>query len=353
MASSITYTTDDTMRIRGVDVTDIARHATFEEMSYLLWFGTLPRMYEQKRFVKQLVENREISKRMMDHLNGIPRHTHLIDSLRSAISLLGHYDPDSIDNSVSANQRKSVRLIEQIPTIASTLYRINSNKEMTDPKASGNSAGNILHMIGMESDEEKIRLLDSVMAITSDNGMNQSTLALRHAIAAGTDLHSAVCAAICASKGDREFGAIASVRKMIHTIGDARHANLEIKTRLKNKERIPGFGICRGKQDPRTELLKEIAYKHVKKTDFETACAIEKIMEQDTGLRPNVTYYLGLIHDALGIPIEMSAPLLVMAAVPGWCAHAIEESSGKGIEMPKQQYSGMITQEWVPIQKRR
>ena len=52
--SSISSIVDGVLTYRGIDIDDLAEHATFEEVAYLLWFGKLPTTDELKSFVKAL-----------------------------------------------------------------------------------------------------------------------------------------------------------------------------------------------------------------------------------------------------------------------------------------------------------
>ena len=48
---------------RGIDIHELAEKSTFEECSYLLWFGRLPRRAELDEFSKRLSEARSWTRR--------------------------------------------------------------------------------------------------------------------------------------------------------------------------------------------------------------------------------------------------------------------------------------------------
>ncbi len=45
---------------RGIDIHELAEKSTFEETTYLLWFGQLPRRAELDDFRKRLTEARQL-----------------------------------------------------------------------------------------------------------------------------------------------------------------------------------------------------------------------------------------------------------------------------------------------------
>jgi citrate synthase len=52
---------------RGIDIHELAEQSTFEETTYLLWFGQLPRPAELKEFNKRLTEARVLDPKIIAH----------------------------------------------------------------------------------------------------------------------------------------------------------------------------------------------------------------------------------------------------------------------------------------------
>src|SRR3979409_1282722 len=96
----------------GYDIHDLARHATFEEVCYLLWHRRLPTRAEIGDLQSQLAAARPVPEPVLRLMRMLPEG-HGMDTLRTLTSALGHYDPDATDNSAQANHRKAVRLTAQ------------------------------------------------------------------------------------------------------------------------------------------------------------------------------------------------------------------------------------------------
>src|SRR5438105_382632 len=107
----------------GYDIHDLARHATFEEVCYLLWHRRLPTRAELGDLQSQLTAARALPEPVLRLMRALPAGASM-DTLRTLTSVLGHYDPDADDNSPQANYRKAVRLTAQIGSIVATMGRM-------------------------------------------------------------------------------------------------------------------------------------------------------------------------------------------------------------------------------------
>src|SRR6266540_5818097 len=93
----------------GYDIHDLARHATFEEVCYLLWHRRLPTRSELGDLQAQLAAARPLPEQLLRLARMLPAGEGM-DLLRTLTSALSHYDPDAADNSSAAHYRKAVRL---------------------------------------------------------------------------------------------------------------------------------------------------------------------------------------------------------------------------------------------------
>src|SRR5438045_4630817 len=96
----------------GYDIHDLARHATFEEVCYLLWHRRLPTRAELGDLQSQLVAGRSLPDGVIRAMRMLPRGDSM-DALRTLTSVLAHYDQDAADSSPQAQYRKAVRLTSQ------------------------------------------------------------------------------------------------------------------------------------------------------------------------------------------------------------------------------------------------
>ena len=85
----------------GYDIHDLARHATFEEVCYLLWHRRLPTRAELGDLQSQLAAARPLPEAILRLMRTLPPGDGM-DALRTLTSALGHYDPDADDHSPQA-----------------------------------------------------------------------------------------------------------------------------------------------------------------------------------------------------------------------------------------------------------
>ena len=130
----------------GYDIHDLARHATFEEVCFLLWHRRLPTRAELGDLQSQLVAGRPLPEPIIRLLRTLP-NDNAMDLLRTLTSALSHYDPDASENSPQANYRKAVRLTAQIGTIVATWGRLQEGHGPIAPDPAMGQAANFLYML--------------------------------------------------------------------------------------------------------------------------------------------------------------------------------------------------------------
>src|SRR5579871_4620036 len=111
------------LRFRGYPVGDLVEHATFEEVAHLLLHGELPTARQLADFQARVAAARKLPEALRALLRSLPPATSSMDALRSAVSVLAHFDPDVEDESHAAGLRKAERLLGQIPVAVAEQYR--------------------------------------------------------------------------------------------------------------------------------------------------------------------------------------------------------------------------------------
>src|SRR5713226_4593340 len=206
---------------RGYDIRDLARQATYEEIVYLLWDGELPTRTQLDTITRQLAANRAVDDNVLTSMRTYPRTAHPLESLRTAVSVAGLYDPDAHASTDEANQRKALRLTAQVPVMVGTVHRLRGGQEPVRPRAEGSTAANFLTvMMGKDPSPVAERTMDMVLVLHAEHEINASTFAARVAAATFSDLHSAIVAAVATLKGPRHGGANEDVLAMLLEIGD-------------------------------------------------------------------------------------------------------------------------------------
>src|SRR5438876_12174064 len=102
---------------RGIDIHDLARNSSFEETTYLLWFGSLPTREALDEFSAQLASHRALPTQILTIVKDFPRSATPMDALRTALSALAFYDRQAHDPSREANVEKAMRVAEHAGTI--------------------------------------------------------------------------------------------------------------------------------------------------------------------------------------------------------------------------------------------
>src|SRR3984957_14943901 len=343
---------------QGFNIHTLAEHATFEEVIYLLWHGKLPKQSELDALKASLVRYRPIPKEVTEFLGQVPKGTPM-DVLRTAVSMLGLYDPKARDNSIEANVEKAARLMAQTATIVTTFEHLRTGKPVLegDPKL-GFAANFLYTLTGKKPDDVMEKVFDIALTLHADHELNASTFAARVVAATLSDIHSAVTAGIGALKGPLHGGANEEVIKMLLEAGSAAKAIEHVKYRLANKIKIPGFGHRVYKTtDPRATHLAELSEEVGKRTGhvdlYETSAQIEKYIKEAKNLNANVDFYSASTYYSLGIPIDIFTPIFAVSRMSGWTAHVLEQYHNNRLIRPRADYTGLpVGQPWVDIANR-
>ena len=246
---------------RGYNIHDLAEKSTFEEVIYLLLYGSLPTQQQLADFDAELRASRRIPDGIITVLE-VMKDAHPMDALRTGISALAGYDVDEVaDNSTEATIRKGIRLTAQGPTIVAAHHRLRQGLEPIAPNPELNHAGNFLYMMfGEVPDDETTGLLDVDFILHAEHGANASAFAARVTASTISDLHSAVVTGVGTLKGPAHGGAAEEVMKMSLEIGNPENAEEYARNHLESGGRIMGFGhrVYRA-EDPRARHLRERA----------------------------------------------------------------------------------------------
>jgi 2-methylcitrate synthase/citrate synthase II len=336
----------DGLRYRGYPVTELAEKTTFDEVAYLLLHGELPTARQLADFQKRVAGARRLPDALRCLLPELPSATSSMDVLRSSVSILAHFDPDTDDSSRDANLRKAERLLGQIPLAIATHHRIRKGLAPIPPRSDLGHAANFLYMLrGQEPSAAATRALDVSLILYAEHEFNASTFTARVVCSTESDLHSAIVAAIGALKGRLHGGANEKVMELLEKTGGPANAEKWVREALARKERIMGFGHRVYKAgDVRAGILKPFARQAAEAAGSlqweETAEIIERIVGAEKHLFPNLDWPAGRLYHALGLEIPLYTPIFVMSRVTGWSAHFIEQQQHNRLIRPQARYIG-------------
>jgi len=332
---------------RGIDIHELAQHSTFEETTYLLWFGKLPGANDLAEFTRNLAEARNLDTKIIDLLKTVPTSGAPMEVLRTAVSMLSLYDADEKDNSHDANVRKSFRLTAQVPMIVATFDRIRKGKEIVPPDPSLSHAANFLWMLnGEKPSDTAVRTFDIALILHADHELNASTFAARVIAATLADIHSAITGAIGALKGPLHGGANEATMRLLYAIDKAGADPTEyVRQMFAEKKKISGFGHrVYHTEDPRATHLRRMSEELSKTAGnmkwFEMSRKIELFVKEQKKLNANVDFYSASTYTLLGIDIDLFTPIFAVSRIAGWAAHVIEQHDDNRLIRPRAEYVG-------------
>lgn len=356
---------DGVLRYRGISMADIVKSCDaenrfgFEEVVWLLLFGSLPSKEELDSFCDMLAECRELPESFIEDMIMKAPSPDIMNKLERSVLSLYSYDSNPDDNSLENVLRQCIHLIAQVPSIMAYAYQVKrrhyykKSMYIHPIKPEYRTAQTVLRSIRADKTftDEEAKLLDTCLMVHADHGGgNNSTFATRVLTSTGTDTYSAIAAGIGSLKGPKHGGANAKVAEMVayfkENVSDITDPGqvADYLQKIVSKEAGDKSGLVYGMghaiytlSDPRAKILKEKAENFAKGTEFEDEFRLlsniealtPEIIGKNKGntkmICANVDLYSGLVYKMLRIPTDLFTPLFTIARVAGWSAHRIEE----------------------------
>lgn len=352
---------DGTLRYRGYDIEPLATAGDFEEVAFLLLHGELPSLTELAAFRDRVAAAaRSVDAAVLDALARLAAtspHASVMDALRTAISMLGLVEHDDIPGPRPALIAQAERLLGQTPAILAAWIDLTSGRTPR-PWPDGPVAKALLERItGREASPRQVAIFGATLVLYAEHEFNASTFAARTVASTGSDLHSAVTAAIGALKGPLHGGANEKVLEVLGEIGSADRADAWVHEQFAAKRVVMGFGHRVYKNgDVRAKLLGSMCREMVRGTGGDAledlADRVERIMLEKKALKPNLDWPAARVYHALDLPVKVFTPIFVVARMSGWTAHVIEQIGDNRIIRPLSIYSGTAARDYVPVDAR-
>lgn len=358
-STGISFIVGATLNYRGYTIEDLAANSNFEETVFLLWNNRLPKKDELENFRKDLWKEQALDPAFVKVLKEVPtKDVHPMAWLRTATSMMAHYDKEAQDTSAAANMRKAMRLTAKMATLVAAFDRIRNGKDIVAPNTSKPIAWNFFYTLtGKEPDPEIVKMFDVCLILHADHELNCSAFAARVTASSLSDMYSAVVSAISALKGPLHGGANEQVMLMLKDIGNMERAQTWVKEALENKQKVMGFGHRVYKNgDPRAKILRQMSEQITKKTGqphlYQMSDLIDTTMQSQKGLLPNVDFYSATVYYSMGVTIDLFTPIFAASRISGWLAHILEQWTNNRIYRPRGKWTGKEGLNWAPPEKR-
>ncbi len=351
---------------QGYPIDILAEKASFEEVAYLILFGELPTEKELKYFQEKLQTEQWLPNGAINTIRLLGSESSLFSMVAAGVLGVARYDKDLENMTREKNEERAISLIAKMPIIVvnAILNKKGAGQQFISQKLSPLS--NFIDLLNIRMDKKMQRAFEVGQILCCEHEMNASTLAVRIAASAGSDIYSAISAGLNIFRGVYHGGASQFVIKMLKDIGSPANIQKWVDQKLlslNKKDRIMmGFGhrIYKGAgSDPRTTIFKkwavDLSKNRLDKNLIETAQALEKYIGEKKNLCANVDLYFAIVNHYLNFkPAELYPLIYAMARVVGWTAHYIEQfhnPEGR-IFRPRAIYTGPDPRQWVDIKDR-
>ncbi len=350
---------------RGVDVEEIVKgfihddRFGFEEVVYLLIFGSLPNQDQFEQIKRLLSFYRELPQYFTRDIILKAPSADMMNGLARSVLTLYSYDPKADDTSLQNVLRQCLQLIALFPVLSVYGYQAyqhyyeDASLIIHNPQPGLSTAENILYMLRPNSRYTKLeaKLLDMSLVLHAEHGGgNNSTFTTHVVTSSGTDTYSAIAAALGSLKGPKHGGANIKVVQMfddmknhIKDYSDEEEVRNYL-VKLLHGEAFDKAGLIYGMghavysiSDPRARVFKSFVEKLSEEKgrldEFNLYSLVERLAPEVIakerriykGVSANVDFYSGFVYSMLDLPQKLFTPIFAIARIAGWSAHRMEE----------------------------
>ena len=348
-ASKITYldSAKGELFCRGYSIRQLAAHASYLEVAYLLLNGEMPGDQAKRAFEADIRRPTMLHEQLRNFFNGFRRDAHPMAVLCSVVGAMSAFYGDSLDVNNEAHRQLSIsRILAKLPTVAAWSRKYAVGQPFVYPSNKLSFTDNFLYMLkavppeNLDVDPDHSRALGQILIVHADHELSPSTSTVRMAGLTGANPFACIAAGLASFWGPRHGGADGAVLSMLAEIRRPERVKDYLAKRVVEQSfsSMPGVGHpLYGPRDPRAAVMRGVFERLLRAGDrfsaasvdptvVETAVEFVETIEQTDefvrrGLLPNVDFYTSLNLYMIGFPADMFTVVLAVARAAGWLSH--------------------------------
>jgi citrate synthase len=314
------------MAYRGYPVRQLCGRCSFEEVAYLLWHGARPtrdQLLAQNRAERA---RRALPLAVASAIADQPETARPLDTLQTAVTLLGASGPFRRDVSADAMQANGLSLFAALPSVIAMNQRRRQGFGAIAPRDDLGYASNFLYMtFGKVAEPQVVAAFEASLILYAGDSVDAGDFPGHPGARAPSRLPSVVAAAIGALSGPQDAGAAEAVVAMLDEIAIPDNAEAWLKDALADGRPIAGFGRRIGAiEDPRVALMRArlgmIAALRDGLARVAVYDALRTAVYDALRWRPGLGYPASLACHLIGFDTPDFLPVVAAARLPGWTA---------------------------------